>query len=143
MISAASLAALLLVGRPLIRLAFGPTYVASWGILLILAVGSFWDTASGSAGFALQMSGNHNRLLALTAGAAVLNLGLSLALARLWGGYGVAAATTTTLILLNLAMVYSARRLIGVRTFAYLSPARWWGILRSLRGHGERPAEGA
>ena len=136
MISAASLTALLLLGRPAIRWAFGPTYLASWGILLILAVGSFWDTASGSAGFALQMSGHHNRLLGLTAGAAALNLALSLTLAPRWGGYGVAVATTATLIALNLAMVGSARRLVGVRTFAYLSPARWREILRSVRERG-------
>jgi O-antigen/teichoic acid export membrane protein len=141
MIAALSFAGLLLIGRPAIRLAFGPTYVASWGILLILAIGSFWDTASGSAGFVLQMSGHHNRLLALTAGAAVMNLLLSLALASRWGGYGVAAATTTTLITLNLAMVWSARRLVGVRTFAYLSPARWREILRLARDRGEEAGE--
>jgi O-antigen/teichoic acid export membrane protein len=134
MISALSFAALLLVGRPAIRLAFGPAYGASWGILLILALGSFWDTASGSAGFALQMTGHHNRLLALTAMAAGCNLLLSLALAPRWGGYGVAAATTATLITLNCAMVWSARRLVGVRTFAYWSPARWLEILRDVRG---------
>jgi O-antigen/teichoic acid export membrane protein len=132
MIAGVSFLALLLAGRPAIRFAFGPTYVASWGILLILALGSFWDTASGSAGFALQMSGNHNRLLALTAGAAAVNLLLSLALAPRWGGYGVATATTITLIALNLAMAKSARTLVGVRTFAYLSPARWLEILRSV-----------
>jgi O-antigen/teichoic acid export membrane protein len=136
MISAASLTALLLLGRPAIRWAFGPSYLASWSILLILAEGSFWDTASGSAGFALQMSGHHNRLLGLTAGAAALNLALSLTLAPRWGGYGVALATTATLIALNLAMVRSARRLVGVRTFAYLSPARWREILRFARERG-------
>jgi O-antigen/teichoic acid export membrane protein len=137
MIAGASLLFLVLIGRPAIRLAFGPTYVASWGILLILAVGSFWDTASGSAGFALQMSGNHNRLFYLTAGAAVFNLAFSLTLAPRWGGYGVATATTTTLILLNLAMVWSAKRLVGVRTFAYLNPARWREILRFAWNRGE------
>lgn len=143
MIAAASLLGLVLIGRPAIRFAFGPTYLASWGILLILAVGSFWDTASGSAGFALQMSGNHNRLFLLTAGAAVFNLGLSLALAPRWGGYGVATATTTTLILLNLGMVWSAKRLLGVRTFAYLSPARWREILRFARDGGGADGEKA
>jgi O-antigen/teichoic acid export membrane protein len=133
MIAAVSFLGLLLVGRPMIRLAFGPDYLASWGILLILAIGSFWDTASGSAGFALQMTGHHNRLLLLTVGAAAVNLLLSLTLAPRWGGYGVATATTCTLIALNLTMAWSARQLIGVRTFAYLHPARWWEIVRLVR----------
>lgn len=142
MISAVSLLGLLLLGRPVIRLAFGETYLASWGVLLVLAIGSFWDTASGSAGYALQMTGHHNRLLALTAGAAALNLALSLALAPRWGGYGVALATTATLISLNLAMVWSARRLVGVRTFAYLEPARWREILRMAAGRGSAAPKG-
>ena len=43
------------------HLAYGDTYVAAWRILLILAVGSFWDPASGGAGYALQMSGAPHR----------------------------------------------------------------------------------
>lgn len=138
MISAASLLGIFLLGRPLLRLAFGETYVASWAIILILAIGTFWDTASGSAGFVLQMSGHHTRLLVLTAGAAAMNIGLSAALAPTWGGYGVALATTFTLIVLNLAMVWSARRLVGVRTFVYFNPARWREVLRTARGEGKR-----
>ena len=136
MLSAACLLGIALLGRPLLHLTFGPGYLASWSILLILAVGTFWDTAAGSAGFVLQMSGHHNRLLLLTAGAAVLNVALSAALARIWGGHGVALATTFTLIVINLAMVESARRLTGVRTFVYLQPARWREALLRMMGRG-------
>jgi O-antigen/teichoic acid export membrane protein len=125
MLSFASLLGLLLVGRPLIRIAYGDSYVGAWGILLVLAVGTFWDSASGGAGFALQMAGHHVRLLLLTVGGAALNVALSLLLAPAWGGYGIAAATTVTLILLNLAMVKSARTLLGVRTFVYTQPSQW------------------
>lgn len=133
LLSGASFLGILVLGRPLLYLAFGDTYLGSWSILLVLAVGTFWDTASGSAGYALQMSGHHTRLLLLTAAAAVVNLGLGLALAQTWGGHGVALATTCTLIALNIAMVWSARRLIGIRTFVYLEPARWLEVLRMAR----------
>lgn len=133
-VSALSLLGILLFGRPLLRVAFSEDYVGAWSILLVLALGTFWDTASGSAGFALQMSGHHNRLLLLTAGAAALNVALGLALAPLWGGHGVALATTLTLIVLNLAMVASARRLVGVRTYIYFQPALWRGVLRQAIG---------
>lgn len=138
MLSAVSLVGILVLGQPLLRIAFGPAYMAGWGILLILAVGTFWDTASGSAGFALQMSGHHNRLLLITLAGAVANAGLSMALAKIWGGYGVALATTTTLIGINLAMVWSARKLVGVRTFVYFQPARWLEVLRKVRGGRSR-----
>lgn len=141
MISAVSLLGILVLGRPLLRLAFGETYVASWAIILILAIGTFWDTASGSAGFVLQMSGHHTRLLVLTAGAAAMNVGLSAALAPIWGGYGVACATTFTLIVLNLVMVWSARRLVGVRTFVFFNPARWREVLRMAWADRKRRGE--
>jgi len=139
MLAGACLAGLLLFGRPLIRLAYGGPYVGAWGILLILAVGTFWDSASGSAGFALQMAGHHVRLLLLTVGGAVLNVALSLVLAPLWGAYGIALATTLTLIALNLAMVASARRLVGIRTFVYTAPGDWANALRLVRGSRRAP----
>jgi O-antigen/teichoic acid export membrane protein len=85
------------------------------------------------------MSGHHTRLFLLTAAAAVVNIGLGLVLARTWGGHGVALATTLTLIALNVAMVHSARRLVGIRTFVYLQPARWLEVLRKARREKDRP----
>jgi O-antigen/teichoic acid export membrane protein len=136
MLSGLALLAMLVLGRPLIHHAFGDTYLPSWIILMILSVGSFWDTASGSAGYVLQMSGHHQRLLGLTAAAAALNITLSLALARAWGGIGVACATMVSLVALNVGMVWSARRLLGVRTFVYLEPSRWRETLNVLLGRG-------
>jgi O-antigen/teichoic acid export membrane protein len=133
MLSGACLLGLLLVGRPLIQLAYGRAYVGAWGVLLVLAVGSFWDSVSGCAGFALQMAGHHVRLLLLALGGAVLNAALSFLLAPRWGGYGIAVATTVTLIVINLAMVRSARTLLGVRTFVYTRPAQWKRALTLVR----------
>jgi len=132
-LSGACLTALLLFGRPLIGLAYGHTYVGAWGILLVLAVGSFWDSASGGAGFALQMAGHHVRLLLLTLGGAALNALLSFLLAPRWGGYGIAVSTTVTLIVINVAMVRSAQTLLGVSTFVYTRPSQWKRALVQVR----------
>jgi len=138
MLALAASLAIVVLGRPLLRLAYGEAYAGGWVVLLILAVGSFWDAASGSAGYVLQMTGHHMTLLRLTVAAAVANLLLSLALAPRFGGPGVAAATAVTLIALNLANVRAARKLVGVRTFVYLEPAEWRRVLgqvtRGLRG---------
>lgn len=128
-ISLAALAGLALVGKPLIRFAY-PEYGAAWGLLLILGLGAFWDTASGGAGYVLQMTGRHVRLLAITLAGGALNIALSLALAPLWGGYGIALATTVTLIAINIAMVESVRRLFGIRTFVYGRFSQWREVLR-------------
>lgn len=129
-LSLASLLGLLLFGRLLIRVAYGSQYVGAWSILMILAVGSFWDAASGGAGYVLQMTGYHTRLLFLTLGGGLLNLALSFVLAPLWGGHGIAAATTLTLIAFNLATVSAVKRLVGVRTFVYRTPSEWLHTLR-------------
>jgi O-antigen/teichoic acid export membrane protein len=134
MISLLALLSLLVLGRPLIHFAFGDTYLPSWSILMILAVGSFWDTACGSAGFVLQMSGHHNRLLGLSVAAAAFNIALSVLVAPAWGAHGVAFATAISLIGINMGLVGSARRLVGVRTFVYLEPARWRQVFRMLTG---------
>lgn len=134
LLSAAALTGIALLGQPLLRLAFGDSYVGGWTILLILAVGTFWDTASGSAGYVLQMSGNHMKLLHITLGAAVLKLALGVTLGRLWGGHGVALSTAVTLVAMNVAMVHAARRKVGVRTFVYLRPDKWAEVLRFLAG---------
>jgi O-antigen/teichoic acid export membrane protein len=134
LLAVAAMAGILLFGRPLLRLAFGDAYVGGWTILLLLAAGTLWDTASGSAGYVLQMSGNHMKLLHITLGAAVLKLALGVTLGRLWGGHGVALSTAVTLIAMNVAMVHVARKKVGVRTFVYLNPAKWVEVFRLLAG---------
>lgn len=132
MISVVAFLGLALFGKLLLGLAFSDVYARGWSVVLILAVGTFWDTASGGSGYALQMTGYHVRLLMLTAGAAVLNVLLSVLLVPLWGGHGTALATAVTLIALNTAMVWSARKLVGVRTFIYLRPAEWKQVIQKL-----------
>jgi O-antigen/teichoic acid export membrane protein len=132
MVSAVAFVGLLVLARPLLGLAFGDVYARGAGVVLLLAVGSFWDTASGSAGYALQMTGHHVRLLLLTAGAAVLNVVLSVLLVPVWGGLGIALATSTTLVVLNIAMVRAARQLVGIRTFVYWQPSQWKQVFAQL-----------
>jgi len=125
LLSLVALSGIVVLGRPLIRLAFGRGYVSGWGVLLILAVGTFWDAASGLAGYVLQMTGHHVRLLKLTAASAATNAALNFFLAPRFGGYGVAAATALTLIVFNMVVVRAAKKAVGVRTFVYFEPAEW------------------
>jgi hypothetical protein len=55
-------------------------------------------------------------------------------IAPIWGGHGVAFATAISLIGINMGLVWSARKLVGVRTFVYLDPARWRQVFRMLIG---------
>lgn len=138
MLSLVTFAALVVLGRPVLEIAFGPAYVSGWPILLVLAVGRFCDAAFGTAGYMLQMTGYHVLLLRMTIAATAANLLLTFALARPFGGLGVALATTACLIGLNVAMVVFARRRVGVRTFVYVSPAQWKRVVGTALG--ARPA---
>jgi O-antigen/teichoic acid export membrane protein len=138
LLSLGALAGIVLLGRPLIRFAFGESYVSGWGLLLILAVGTFWDAASGLAGYVLQMTGHHVKLLRLTAASAATNALLNLFLAPRFGGYGVAVATALTLIGFNLVVVRAARKAVGVRTFVYFEPAEWRRVFWLIATGGVR-----
>lgn len=138
LLSLGALAGIVVLGRPLIRLAFGEGYVSGWGLLLILAAGTFWDAASGLAGYVLQMTGHHVQLLRLTAASAATNAALNLFLAPRFGGYGVATATAVTLVVFNLIVVRAARRAVGVRTFVYFEPAEWRRVFWLLATGGAR-----
>lgn len=130
--------ALALAGRPLISLLLGPQYVTGWGMLLVLAVGRLWDAASGPAGSLLLMTGHHLRVTLTTLACTALSVGLALALAPRWGGYGVAAASSLGLIAVNVVNVRAARRLLGVAAMAHRSPAAYGRILRRLAAIGRR-----
>ncbi|HEV8630819.1 MAG TPA: hypothetical protein VGV61_10915 [Thermoanaerobaculia bacterium] len=120
-VAAASTAlVLLLAGRPLLRLAFGPAYAAGWGYLLLLCAGRVIDAAAGPAAMLLQMTGEHRRLLASTALGGAITVGGGLLLGRAWGAYGVAGGATLGLLAFDLANVRNAWRRLGVRTYVSL-----------------------
>jgi O-antigen/teichoic acid export membrane protein len=133
-VSCLMLLGLVLLGRPLIGLAFGPTYVTGWLVLVVLAAGRCFDALCGSAGFLLQMTGHHRELLAVTAAGAAANPFLAVLLGPRFGGIGVAVATTVSLVGLNLTLVWLARRRVGIRSFAYLSLERWAAVARRISG---------
>jgi O-antigen/teichoic acid export membrane protein len=135
-LSLGSLLGIAVLGRPLIRFAFGQGYLSGWGILLVLAVGVFWDAASGGSGYLLQMTGNHVILFLLTLVSALVNLALSLFLAPRLGGYGVAIATSATLVGINIAFVATVRRRLGVKTFVYFRVAEWRRVFGQLLPFG-------
>jgi O-antigen/teichoic acid export membrane protein len=135
LITLLTLLALALVGREMILIAYGPTYVRAWPALLILTVGTVVDAACGLSGFVLQSTGHHVALLRLTIGAALLNLVLSLALVQRFGMNGSAVAGTISLIAFNASMVYAARRRVGVLTVAYVGGDGWWRVWQYLGGN--------
>lgn len=107
------------VGSSLLGAVFGAGFERGHVPLLILAGGQAFNVLAGSPGWLLQMTGHQAFLMRVT----LLCLAAK-ALFTWWavgeaGMMGAALATGVVIVAQNLAMVIAARRLVGVRTYAY------------------------
>jgi len=109
---------LIVLGRPLLTLVFGPEFAKAYPALLLLMTGQFVNAASGSTGFFMNMTGHQNMLRNFTAITALLNIGLSLALIPNFGVEGAAFATMIGISLLNGIILLYIKRKYG-RTTGY------------------------
>jgi len=101
---------------------FGPEYDASYGPLLILIAGQAVNSAAGSVGFLLNMTG-HERDTAAGMGVAVaLNLALNLALIPSWGILGAATATAFSMAVWNGLLWWRVWRKLGINSLAFPIP---------------------
>jgi O-antigen/teichoic acid export membrane protein len=103
---------------------FGPQFVASWMVLIILAAAQAFNISTGHTGRLLAMTGNHRIVASATLITTVTNIVVTVALVHSLGalgaGLGAAAATVLSNILLMLAVI----RRLGFRAYnrSYLKP---------------------
>lgn len=105
-------------GRDVLEL-YGPTFVAALSPLMVLMIGQIVNTAAGSVGFLMTMTGRQNRAALILAGTLVVNVALNAALIPPYGMVGAAVATTTTLALWNLFMLWDIRSILGFIPIAF------------------------
>lgn len=107
---------LVLFGREILTLLFGPTYETAYIPLVVLCFGQLVNTIFGPVGLLLNMTG-HERLCAMATGAAtVANLILLLTLIPLFGTFGAALATALTFVLWNFILWRVARNTLSIDT---------------------------
>lgn len=88
-------------GGPILSL-FGPAFTAGWPILIVLTAALVIGAAMGPQQYLLSLTG-HERACAYVFGiCAVLNVGLNLVGITVYGAFGAALATATTLIVRHL-----------------------------------------
>ncbi len=95
---------------------FGPDFAAAGVLLVILALGQLVNTATGSVGYLLMMSGNEVLMRNSMALAVTVNLGLNLVLIPATGAVGAAIATAGSVATLNLTALYFVVSRLGLRT---------------------------
>lgn len=114
---------MLAAGGPLLRWLFGPGYAGGAPTLVIASLAAVGTTSAGLAATTLTMAGYQRVVLVVSCGAVLVAVLLALALAPAFGGPGVAFAIAAGVLLQNGLLLACARRLLGVWTFAGLSPA--------------------
>uniref|UniRef100_B8HTN5 Polysaccharide biosynthesis protein n=1 Tax=Cyanothece sp. (strain PCC 7425 / ATCC 29141) TaxID=395961 RepID=B8HTN5_CYAP4 len=95
-------------------LMFGRDFIQGQLSLIILCIGQIVNTAMGSVGFLLTMTG-HERQTAIAMGlGAAFNVMLNLLLIPRWGVNGAAIATASGIIIWNVLMALWTKRLTGI-----------------------------
>lgn len=91
---------------------FGDEFIPGSVVLIILLIGRFINSFSGSTGLILQMTGHQKVYRNIVAVALILNIVLNLILTPLYGYVGTAVATVISIAVWNIwAAVYIKRKL--------------------------------
>jgi len=100
---------MIVYSKALMRL-FGAEFEPGWIVLVLGTLGQLVNTAVGSVGYLLLMSGNQNRLIRVQATTAALLIGLTMVMVKPLGMTGVALAGALT----NAATNYMCLREVNV-----------------------------
>ena len=100
-----------------VMLLFGPEYLPSAKILVILTGATFIQAIFGAAGPTLSMSGHTKLVLWNTIGAFALNFGLNIYLIPNYGIIGAAIATLTSLIVVGFARTIEVSVILKMNFF--------------------------
>jgi O-antigen/teichoic acid export membrane protein len=125
----------MVLGRPLISIAFGSEYASAWPVLAILAGGQILQTWAGSCGVALMMTGHQRVYAQILFVSVAITLGLQVAGYELWGLNGVALATAGSLAAQNFIQLFALERVAGFSTLADVRAALQRSALRLRRVH--------
>ncbi len=105
---------------------FGNSYLLGALVLPILGIGQLVNSGTGAASALLVMTGNQNRIAALTGGALVVNAACVAMLLPRWGLSGAAWGTAAAVAGLSLVSTLVARSVLGVWPY----DRRYWkGII--------------
>ncbi|GAC1357320.1 MAG: hypothetical protein NVS4B12_10150 [Ktedonobacteraceae bacterium] len=103
----------------------GASFIDAWPLLVVSAIGSMVNAATGSVGYMLLMTGHQkfsffNSLLSVA-----LNIILGMLLIPKFGAMGTALGTTITLIILNVVRFFEVRFLLEIYPYS-------WDVLKPL-----------
>jgi len=108
----------IILGKPVLDIAFGQEFTVAYPALVILVLGQFVNSISGSTGLFMNMTGNQLIFRNIIILAATLNIGINLLLIPHYGIYGAATAAMVSLMTWNIATLCYIKAKYG-RTTGY------------------------
>jgi len=109
------------IGRQLLDIVFGPEFVAAFVPTLILMVGGLVNSATGSTGYLLNMTGHEKDEAKVVTISATLNLVLNFILIPSLGGIGAAIATAISYMLWRFWLWRYVKLRLGINSSAFAS----------------------
>lgn len=108
-----------LLGKWFLGLFFGSEFTASYAPLMILLIGQCVNSATGSVGFLLNMTGHERETARGILVSVVLNILLNLLLVPLWGIAGAAVAMAAGLVTSNVLLWWAVYKRLGINSLAF------------------------
>ncbi len=108
---------LILGGKWIIPLVFGPGFSAAYMVLVILCLGQLFNAAMGSVGLILNMTGLERFTAKGVTVAALVNIVGNIIMIPFYGAIGAAMATSLSLVLWNVLLSIWLYREIGIVSF--------------------------
>jgi O-antigen/teichoic acid export membrane protein len=93
---------LLLLGKPILSLLYGPEFGVAYWAMVLLILGQFVNSISGSTGYFMNMTGNQNVLQNIIFTGAIINILLNILITPRLGLSGAAIAGMISLAFWNL-----------------------------------------
>ncbi len=90
----------------------GASFVGAWPLLVVSAIGSMVNAATGSVGYMLLMTGHQKVSFLNSILSVILNIILGVLLIPRFGAMGTALGTTITLVLMNIVRFFEVRFLL-------------------------------
>lgn len=110
--------------KPLLQLS-GASFVGAWPLLVVSAMGSMINAATGSVGYVLLMTGHQKVSFINSLISVLLNVVLGVLLIPRFGAMGTALGTTITLLLVNIVRFFEVRLLLKLYPYN-------WDMLKPL-----------
>lgn len=110
----------IILGQKILSWVFGPYYINSYYVLIILSLNQLLDVYFGSTSLLLSMTGHEKLMMNITIIVSIFTVLLSAFFVNKWGVLGISISMTICLLIMNLIILITNYRKMNIFTHAEL-----------------------